>query len=88
MEGFDSGFNYGEITSCKTEAELNVMLERLTIGFSGIPSASLYFNYTLNQKEALGWLIQTSKNMGCDRITVKAEEFRKNAVQTLKSLLE
>lgn len=87
MDGFPTYFNYGEIVHCKNEKDLQVQFDRITMGFSGIPSASVQFNHALNQKEALDWLITTATLLNSEEILDKATDYRKQVVETMRVLL-
>lgn len=80
-------FNYDEITKCRTIEELDAMYKKIQIGFSGIPSASDKFNYYLNFKEAIDWIIAVALALKAEEIQRLATEQRAFLVQEIKKLL-
>jgi len=83
-------FNYGEAMSCNTEEELAAFFQKVAMGFSGKPEASVMFLHYINQKEGIDWIIARANQLrlfGGETLN-KATDYRRCLVMWLKELLE
>ncbi len=85
----DSFFiSYKEIVECKTEAQLGAILDRIAVGYSGVPTASCQFNWALDKKQVIDWVISRARDFKFDGVLQDAKCRRSYLVNEIRKLLE